>query len=628
MCGIVGLLKPVEGESPPSSSDIVRAMAGTLRHRGPDSEGFVDHPGVSIGMTRLSIIDLETGDPPIANEDHSIWVVFNGEIYNYAARRAQLVAAGHQFRTQTDTEVIVHEYEELGAACVERFRGMFSLAVWDARRGELLLARDRFGIKPLYVASRNGALAFASEIKAILRVPWVDRAWDATAISAYLRLGYVPGAATAYRGVRKLLPGVTETWSWDPVGGAELVRTREYWAPRAGKATPVPSYREAVAGVQQLLGESVRLRLRSDVPLGAFLSGGIDSSAVVATMRKEGVEDLLTFSIGFENQAFNELPYADLVAKHFRTHHYSRVVRAADALAVPDLLEHFDEPFADSSAIPTFFVSQLAREHVTVALSGDGGDELFAGYARHRRLMAFQLLRRIPPPVLQQISTLGGRVISETQRGSGFLSRLGMDARLRHLAMVAPPTPEACRNALSRDFQEFLSSRAAPGTLEALFAGDETAAAAALKDQRTYLVDDILAKVDRMSMLVSLEARVPLLDHVLADYVNDLPISYKLSLWQSKRVLRRAVRDDLPPQVLARRKRGFEVPLGSWLLGPLRDWTREVLLQSCPAVLDEAGVNRLIAGLEQTQRDFSPHVWRLIALSVWARRQTVGFAAS
>ena len=420
MCGIVGLLGQVSRDSQCSPSDIVRAMAGTLHHRGPDSEGFVDYPGVSIGMTRLSIIDLETGDPPISNEDESVWVVFNGEIYNYAERRARLVATGHEFHTRTDTEVIVHEYEEHGAACVEQFRGMFGLAVWDARRGELLLARDRFGIKPLYVAAQNGSLAFSSEMKAILRAPWVDRAWDATALSAYLRLGYVPASSTAYCGIRKLPPGATETWSWDPVSGATLVSSREYWAPREDVITPTPSFMEAAAGVQQRLRESVRLRLRSDVPLGAFLSGGIDSSAIVATMRKEGVEDLLTFSIGFEDQAFNELPYADMVAKHFRTHHHSRLVRAADALALPDLLEHFDEPFADSSAIPTFFVSQLAREHVTVALTGDGGDELFAGYSYYRSLLASRYLRAIPPAVLTGISAVGGRVIPETQRGAAF----------------------------------------------------------------------------------------------------------------------------------------------------------------------------------------------------------------
>ena len=622
MCGIVGLLAPETSGYPDQPSDVVHRMAGTLRHRGPDAEGFVNYPGVSIGMTRLSIIDLDTGDPPIANEEGSVWVVFNGEIYNYAERRARLIAAGHEFRTQTDTEVIVHEYEEHGAACVEQFRGMFSLAVWDARRGELLLARDRFGIKPLYVSAQNGSLAFASEMKAILKAPWVDRSWDATALSAYLRLGYAPASSTAYRGIRKLPPGATETWSWDPVDGATLVSSREYWAPRGDVVKPTPSFREAVAGVQQRLRESVRLRLRSDVPLGAFLSGGIDSSAIVATMRKEGVEDLLTFSIGFEDQAFNELPYADMVARHFRTHHFSRLVRAADALAIPDLLEHFDEPFADASAIPTFFVSQLAREHVTVALSGDGGDELFAGYSQYRRLLGYSFLRPIPPAVLRQISALGGRVISETQRGSGFLSRLGTDASLRHLAMVASPMPEVCQDALSEDFQEFLSLHAAPGSLERLFSSDGSVVAAVLKDQRAYLVDDILAKVDRMSMLVSLEARVPLLDHVLADYVNGLPIAYKLNLLESKRILRQAMRGVLPQAVLTRGKRGFEIPLRSWLLGPLRDWSREVLLESCPAVLDEAGVHRLLAGLEDTQRDFSSHVWRLLALSVWARRET------
>jgi asparagine synthase (glutamine-hydrolysing) len=625
MCGIVGLLAPVEAESQQSPSNVVRRMAGTLHHRGPDAQGFVDCPGVSIGMTRLSIIDLETGDPPIANEDGTVWVAFNGEIYNYAERRAHLIAAGHEFSTMTDTEVIVHEYEEHGPACVEQFRGMFSFAVWDARKGELLLARDRFGIKPLYVSAQGGSLAFASEMKALLAVPWVDRSWDATALSGYLRLGYAPAASTAYQSIRKLPPGTTESWSWDLVGGAQLVASREYWAPRSEEVGPVPSFPEAVLGVQKRLTESVRLRLRSDVPLGAFLSGGIDSSAIVATMRQEGVEDLLTFSIGFEDQAFNELPYADIVAKYFRTHHHSRLVRAADALAIPDLLEQFDEPFADHSAIPTFFVSQLAREHVTVALTGDGGDELFAGYSQYRSLLNYRLLTPVPPAVLRGVSSFGKRVVADTQKGSGLLHRLGTDASLRHLEWMAPPVPGLCRAALAADFQEFLSLHAAPYALEQLFSSDGTPGAALLKDQRTYLVDDILTKVDRMSMAVSLEARLPLLDHVLADYVNGLPISYKLTLRHSKRVLRSAVQDMLPEAVLKRRKRGFGIPLRSWLLGPLRNWSREVLLESCPAVLDERGVNRLLAGLEGTQRDFSWHVWKLLALSVWARHQPSDF---
>jgi asparagine synthase (glutamine-hydrolysing) len=623
MCGIIGLLTATEPGTPEDVPALVRRMAGKVHHRGPDSEGFVDQPGVSIGMTRLSIIDLETGDPPIANENGSIWVVFNGEIYNYAERRARLAAAGHTFRTQTDTEVIVHEYEERGAECVKQFRGMFSLAIWDERTRHLTLARDRFGIKPLYLASRQGSLAFASELRALLEVPWVDRTWDATALSAFLRLGYSPAEHTAYNGIHKLSPGTVETWSLDPISGPVRVASLEYWAPRSDSSAPPPSYPEAVEGVRQRLRESVRLRLRSDVPLGAFLSGGIDSSAIVAMMRMEGVEELLTFSIGFENRTFDELPYANAVARHFRTRHHTRMVTHADACAIPELLARFGEPFADSSAIPTFFVSRLARDHVTVALTGDGGDELFAGYAQYRSLLEYDLLKPIPRRALAHIGSVGRRLIPETRRGARFARRLGVEESLRHLTCIAPASPALSREALSPDFLEFLRVRAVPRALEDLFDGDGSPAAAMLKDQRTYLVDDILTKVDRMSMAVSLEARVPLLDHVLAEYANDLPISYKLDLRHSKRIFRSVLEGVVPDVVLKRRKRGFAIPLKSWLLGPLRTWSREVLLDSCPEVLDEKGVRRLLAALEgpPTSLDLTWEVWKLIALSDWARRQ-------
>jgi Asparagine synthase (glutamine-hydrolyzing) len=309
------------------------------------------------------------------------------------------------------------------------------------------------------------------------------------------------------------------------------------------------------------------------------------------------------------------------VAKHFRTHHHSRIVTGADALAIPDLLEQFDEPFADESAIPTFFVSQLAREHVTVALTGDGGDELFAGYPSYRKLLAFHYLRPVPPVVTRRLGALGGRVLPETRKGSGFLRRLGTDPSLRQLGYGGPPLPEFCRDALSAEFKEFLNLQATPGALEGLFSTDGSPKAALLKDQRTYLVDDILTKVDRMSMAVSLEARVPLLDHVFADYVNSLPIHYKLSLRQSKRVFRYALRDVLPDSILRRPKAGFTPPLRSWLLGPLRQWSRGVLLECCPAVFDEKGVNQLLEGLESAQRDFRLYVWKLLALGVWSRGQ-------
>jgi len=507
-----------------------------------------------MGMTRLSIIDLETGDPPISNEDGSVWVVFNREIYNYAERRTCLVTAGHEFKTHTDTEVIVHEYEERGPACVDQFRGMFSFAIWDTTRGHLLLARDRYGIKPLYVAARDGCLAFASEIKALLEVPWVDRSWDATALSAYLRLGYAPGVRTAYSGIRKLAPGTTELWTWDPVGGARPESSRTYWKPSGEEMKPEPSFDEAARQVHRYLRESVRVRLRSDVPLGAFLSGGIDSSTVIAMMRQEGVDDLLTFSIGFEEQAFDELPYAGLVAKHFR-------------------------------------------------------------------LAAYDLCALAPPAILKVAGALGARIIPQGKRGGDFLRKLGTDRSLWHLDAIGPAMPEFCQAALSTSFREFLRVQTEPLALERLFASDGTPQAALITDQQTYLRDDILTKVDRMSMAVSLEVRVPLLDHLLAEYVNGLPFSYKMNLHRSKRILRHVVRDKLPPQVLKRRKVGFVPPLRSWLRGPLREWSREVLFCNCPTVFDEKGLGRALAILENDTRDCSNNIWVLLGLGVWARTE-------
>ena len=621
MCGIVGLLGPAADDDGVTVPSLVRSMAASLHHRGPDARGFVDEPGVSIGMTRLSIIDLDTGNPPIANEDRTVWVVFNGEIYNYAERRRHLEAAGHTFRTNTDTEVIVHEYEESGAACVENFRGMFAFAVWDAVRQTLLLARDRFGLKPLYVMTDSGRVAFASEIKALKCLPWCDGRWDASALASYLRLGYCPGDRTAYTSIRKVLPGSTETWEWSRHAGARLVRSATYWSPTAKSQLSSPKYEEAVRDLRERLQESVRLRLRSDVPFGAFLSGGVDSSAIVAAMRMAGVDQLSTFSIGFEERRFNELPFANEVARHFHCDHHTRIVTAADAAKVPAILSQFDEPFADSSAIPTYFVSELAKEHVTVVLTGDGGDELFGGYGHYRGLLAYQHLGWVPSSITRCVGLCWSRVMSEDRLGSGFAHRLATDKTMRHLGYVAPPIPAIIEGALSAEFRSFLECNAQPHALEELFAGNGTVCEAMLRDQRTYLVDDILAKVDRMSMMVSLEARVPLLDHVLADFVNDLPLGYKVSLFERKRILRTAVRHVLPRPILERRKQGFGVPLRQWLQGPLRDWVRGVLMGATPGVLREDAVRRLLEGMDSSQRDFSLYIWRLLALAVWSREQ-------
>ncbi len=434
MCGIAGILHhSVDDAVDPAA---VHAMTDALAHRGPDADGFHIEPRVGIGARRLRIIDLETGDQPIPNEDGTVWAALNGEIYNYVELRAELIARGHRFRSACDTEVIAHLYEEDGIDCVRRCRGMFAFAVWDARTGELMVARDRFGIKPLFIAEGGGRMAFASEIKSLLHLPWVDRAWLPEALRAYLQVGYVPCPLTAYRGVRKMEPGTAELWRLDGDGRAGgRVASSRYWQPDLTTRKPAPSFAAAQERATALLEESIRLHLRSDVPLGAFLSGGVDSSTVVALMRALGVRDLKTFSIGFEGDARSELPYAEQVARHLETDHHTEIISTGEARHLPDVLARFDEPFADNSAIPTFFVSRLARQHVTVSLSGDGGDELFAGYPLYAPIPFYQVFDRVPVAARRRLSELASRVVREGVRGGGFVRRLGSPAELRFFAL-------------------------------------------------------------------------------------------------------------------------------------------------------------------------------------------------
>jgi asparagine synthase (glutamine-hydrolysing) len=525
MCGIAGRFH--YDASRPVDRERLVAMTDVVAHRGPDSAGYFHAPGIGLGHRRLSIIDLATGDQPLGNEDGSVQVVFNGEIYNFAEVRGELVARGHRFRTGSDTEVIVHGYEEWGERCVDRFRGMFAFAVWDAAARRLVLARDRFGVKPLHYAEIPGVgLVFGSEIKSILEHPDVPRDWSPEAIDAYLTLLYVPAPDTIYRAVRKLPPAHVL------VAEQGRIRISRYWDlafTGDGDATREEEYLEEL---DRLMREAVGLRLISDVPLGAFLSGGIDSSTVVAYMKQTSATRPVTMSVGFAHADYDEVEHAETVATHLDCEFHALMADPQVHDLLPRLAWHFDEPFADSSAVPTYYVSKAARELVTVALSGDGGDELWAGYARHRVEQAEQRVR----------GTLGGASRVAGLLGQALPLSIKGARSLRHLAS-SPDQAYALKHAYGM-FE--------PGAKTRLYSGDFAARVhradafasfrdawrdcpsadpmdrALYTDARTYMIDDVLVKVDRMSMAVSLEAREPLLDHKLLEFAARVPMSLKL----------------------------------------------------------------------------------------------------
>ena len=618
MCGITGIL--MSAPDAPAPRDMLVAMTGTLAHRGPDGAGFFVRGPVGLGHRRLSIIDLSTGDQPLSNEDGTVWLVFNGEIYNYGELRRRLEAKGHRFATESDTEVIVHQYEEDGARCVERFRGMFAFAIWDQREQRVVLGRDRFGIKPLFVAQSHAGVAFASEMKALLRVPWVDRDWDDSALRAYLTLGYIPGRYTAYRGIRRFAPGTVETWDRTVTGSGWHRTATRYWQPQVGEQSHL-SYDEAKERLHELLLESVRLRLRSDVPLGAFLSGGIDSTTVVALMRMCGVEDLSTFSLGFTDDRYDELAYAQLAARRLCTDHHPRTVTTDDISSLPTVLSAFDEPFGDDSAIPTYLVSRLARDSVTVALSGDGGDELFAGYDHYRRVGRLAKIDKLPLSLRLTVGRLGSRVVPLRRRGGTLLRELSVPPERRRLHLLQESEHELETTVLSRAFIDFLREGEADSEWESMLVRPSSVANDQLVDQDTYLPDDILVKVDRCSMAVSLEARVPLLDHVLAEFVNSLPSSFKLRDGRAKNILKDVMSPYVPAPILERPKKGFAIPLRAWLTGPLRSFVEETLCASDRGPFDRVGVGALVASLDGDGPDRSKLVWLLLSFGAWAQAQ-------
>jgi asparagine synthase (glutamine-hydrolysing) len=557
MCGIYGLY----GRAPLGSDGtaVLGQMGDRLSRRGPDGGGLYEDGALAMGMRRLSIIDLKTGDQPLANEDRTVWVVFNGEIYNYRELTRELIGRGHRFSTASDTEVLVHLYEEQGADCVERLDGMFVFALWDRRRGELLLGRDRLGIKPLYYAVTARGLVFGSELKAVVASPWLERRVNGTAVREYLQYGYVTDPLSILADVAKLPPGHTVL-----VRDGRPEPPRRYWEPTRFFRAPGPGLDEATAGeeLRRRLAAAVRSHLVSDVEVGAFLSGGVDSTAVVAAMAAEGGGRFKTFSVGFREAGFDELPYARRVAEHFGADHHEIVVEPGDLAVLEDVLAAVDEPFADASAIPTYVVSRLARRHVKVVLSGDGGDELFAGYDRY--------------------------IVDHRRRRVGLLGDFGLGQPLRWLSAAVPagtpgknylfnlslPRIERYRDAVSIFPDRALLRLVEAGAREqraspfssALEAGKDLDPLSRLQalDLATYLPGDILTKLDRMSMANSLEARVPLLDRHLVEFACALPPGLRFRNGETKYLLRRSLVGHVPAEVLTRPKQGFAVPLRAW----------------------------------------------------------------
>lgn len=616
MCGIAGFagIDPA-GESPRAR---LERMCDAIYHRGPDSAGYFVLPGIAMGMRRLSIIDISGGQQPICNEDGTVNVVFNGEIYNHHALRAQLERAGHRFSTRSDTEVLVHLYEERGLDMLEELHGMFAFAIWDATRSRLLLARDRTGMKPLSYFEHDGGVEFCSELRSLWAADSGALRVLPAAVIQYLAFGYVPDPLTIFSGVRKLLPGHWLTWS-----AATGVSTGRYWrAPPPSKSGP--SEEDLIQSIRSRLDQAVASHLEAEVPLGAFLSGGLDSSTVVALMAKHAQGRVRTFSIGFLEEEFDESKAARAVAEELGTEHTELIVKP-DVEAVFDCVgAMFDEPFADSSAIPTFLVAQLARQQVTVALSGDGGDELFGGYTRYRSLLARE------PNSAGVLRSGIGKAASLLPHAFPWRNRLIDRGRSRwgqYAATVAQPVIPREGGVLARrhaagapELNDQLQERLTE------VCGWDFAAAMMQVDIGTYLPGDILTKVDRTSMAVSLETRVPLLDVELVDFALQIPGPLRVTAAEGKRLFRRAIEGIVPDSVLGRPKRGFGVPLGRWFRGPLRQ--RILALRNLPAemseFIDQRSMNRLIGEHLIGRRDHSAILWRVLVLRRWLDALSAG----
>lgn len=613
MCGIAGL---ADFDGRAVDAALLDRMCDALRHRGPDDGGTVVWPpagrsataAAGLGNRRLSIVDVQGGHQPIANETGEIWTVLNGEIYNHEALRERLIALGHRFATRADTEVVVHAYEQYGDACLEHLDGMFALAVWDGNRERLLLARDRFGKKPLCYWHDGARLAFASELQALALAPGLPRAIDPEALSDYLAYMSVPAPRTIYRAVRKVPPAHVV------IADRRGIEVRSYWQLDYTPKREI-SEQDAAMRVRELLTAAVKRRLMSEVPLGAFLSGGVDSSAVVAVMASLSDQPVRTFSIGFDDAPYNELPHARRIAQRFGCVHEEFIVRPDAVEILPGLVRHFGEPFADSSAIPTAYLAKLTRGHVTVALSGDGGDEIFGGYGRH---FASSVAEHWAVRAAARVAGRAGADPRRPSRLARFLDAAAGTRAERYRRWAGVFTPEAIA-ALAP------GAASGQGTVQQAFDDVRTLDAidAMLAvDTRVYLPTDLLVKMDITTMMFSLEARSPLLDRELAEFVARLPTRMKVQRGSTKHLLKKAMTGLLPDDILRRPKRGFAVPIGGWFRGALRDYANDHLRASRAAaagLVDQRAVSAVLDEHLSGTRDRAHEVWTLLMLELWYR---------
>lgn len=629
MCGICGLV--FRDQTRRVESQTIATMCRQMVHRGPDDEGHYVSGAVGLGMRRLSIIDLAGGHQPLSNENENIHIVFNGEIYNYQYLQKDLLERGHRLSTNSDTETIVHLYEELGTDCFSRLRGMFAVALWDEERKNLILGLDRFGIKPLFYSETPDGILFASELKCILSTGLISLELDYEALAHYFTLGYIPAPYTAFRAVRKLTPGVWMRWS--PTGKMDI---QQYWDLPLSTRT-YPSNGDLHRDLRDALSDAVCAHLVSDVPVGAFLSGGMDSSTVVALMAEATAAPIKTFSIGFSDIEHNELHLARQVAARYNTEHHELIVEPDAVDILPKLVSHFGEPFADSSALPTYYVSKMARDHVKVALSGDGGDELFLGYTLFRGLEVARYGQMLP-------STLRRAIASFTHAVPAYFPGKLNERLLRfrkHVADSFLSPDDAYRSKVTMIGLDRVGSVLSDDFRSSLFASNPYHAINVHLDAyrnrtshpltpyiynriKVSLANDMLVKVDRMSMANSLEVRVPLLDHVLAEFIARIPVKQRFPRWRLKGLMRDVMADSLPADIIRQPKHGFTVPLASWFRGDLTEFAKGVLLDrdaNSTAFWNKAEIEQLFSQHQERRDNVGSVLWSLLMFELW--RQSV-----